>query len=154
MGVLDRFSLDGKVALVTGCSRGLGRAMAVALAQAGADIIGVSSSLSPAGSEVEKQVSAMGRQFTGYGADFSNRDSLYSFIGKVREDFEAVDILVNNAGRSGRRIGFFGLRRIRLHTRHADHNRRGLDGPVSTYIQDSANLAMLAAQVRHGSETS
>jgi 2-deoxy-D-gluconate 3-dehydrogenase len=76
----------------------LGKAMAVALAEAGADIIGVSTTLSPSGSEVENRVVALGRQFKGYGADFSTRASLYSFIDKVRADFAAIDILVNNAG--------------------------------------------------------
>jgi 2-deoxy-D-gluconate 3-dehydrogenase len=98
MGVLDRFRLDGKIALVTGCSRGLGRAMALALAEAGADIIGVSTTLSSSGSEVENQIVALGRKFKGYQADFATRTSLYSFIDKVRADFTAIDILVNNAG--------------------------------------------------------
>ncbi|MFY0628710.1 MAG: SDR family NAD(P)-dependent oxidoreductase, partial [Reichenbachiella sp.] len=52
--MIDTFKLEGKVALVTGCKRGIGKAMAVGLAEAGADIIGVSASLEKEGSDVEK----------------------------------------------------------------------------------------------------
>lgn len=98
MHVLDMFKLDGKTALVTGIKRGIGRAMAVALAEAGADIIGVSASLESKGSEVEREVAALGREFTGYACDFSDRDALYHFIQQVKKDFPIIDILVNNAG--------------------------------------------------------
>ena len=97
MNVLDLFNLDGKTALVTGCRRGIGRAFAEALAEAGADIVGVSASLAP-GSEVEKEVTARGRQFTGYACDFADREALNGFIDRVRADVPQVDILVNNAG--------------------------------------------------------
>lgn len=96
--IIDRFRLDGKVALVTGCRRGIGMGMAQALAQAGADIAGVSKSLREEGSEVEKLVGAAGRKFRGYKCDFSDRKALYNFIEKVKDDFERIDILVNNAG--------------------------------------------------------
>lgn len=98
MGVLDKFSLDGKVALVTGCKRGIGKAMAIALAEAGADIIGVSATMEKRESEIEKAVTALGRKFSPYQCDFSNRDSLYAFIKDVKSDFSIIDILVNNAG--------------------------------------------------------
>lgn len=91
------FSLSGKVALVTGCSRGIGRSMAVGLAEAGADIIGVSHSLS-SGSEVEKEITALGRQFSGYAADMSDRQAVYGFIEKVKSAHPQIDILINNAG--------------------------------------------------------
>ena len=91
------FSLQGKTALVTGCSRGIGRSMAVALAEAGADIIGVSSSLT-SGSEVEKEVLAMGRRFAAYGVDLTDRAAVYALIAGVRASGGSVDILVNNAG--------------------------------------------------------
>ncbi|GAB4017558.1 SDR family NAD(P)-dependent oxidoreductase [Spirosoma koreense] len=96
--VIDTFSLIGKRALVTGCKRGIGKAMAEALAEAGADIIGVSASLEPEGSEVARSVEALGRQFSAYQADFSKRDALYQFIQQVRQDHPVIDILVNNAG--------------------------------------------------------
>lgn len=98
MKVLELFKLDGKVALVTGCRRGLGKSMAVALAEAGADIAGVSASLEPKGSEVDKEVRKAGRSFKGYTCDFSDRDALYDFIHNVKSDFPVIDILINNAG--------------------------------------------------------
>ncbi|MBU2912668.1 SDR family NAD(P)-dependent oxidoreductase [Reichenbachiella agariperforans] len=96
--MLDTFKLEGKVALVTGCKRGIGKAMAVGLAEAGADIIGVSASLEKNGSEVEKAVTALGRKFKAYTCDFSDRNALYEFIKEVKGDFPVIDILVNNAG--------------------------------------------------------
>ncbi len=98
MSIFDRFSLDGKTALVTGCKRGIGKAMAVGLAEAGADIIGVSASLEETGSDVEKAVLATGRRFKAYSCDFSNRKALYNFIENVKRDFPKIDILINNAG--------------------------------------------------------
>ena len=98
MHVLDQFKLEGKIALVTGCRRGIGKAMALALAEAGADIIGVSASLEKTGSQVEREVRALGREFRGYACDFSNRKALYAFIKQVQADFPTIDILVNNAG--------------------------------------------------------
>ena len=97
MSVANLFNLTGRVALVTGSNRGIGRAMAVGLAEAGADIIGVSSSMQP-GSETEKEVVAKGRKFTPYAADFSNRESVYQFINKVKAEHGKIDILINNAG--------------------------------------------------------
>src|SRR5512133_2547877 len=94
----ELFRLDGKTALVTGCRRGIGLAMATALAEAGADIIGVSATLEATGSEVERAVTAAGRKFCGYAVDFSDRSALYAFIKAVRNDHPVIDILVNNAG--------------------------------------------------------
>lgn len=102
MGILDKFQLEGKTALVTGCKKGIGKAMAIALAEAGADIIGVSATLEKTGSDVEKIVVGMGRKFTAYTCDFSNRSALYAFIKNVKEDFQTIDILVNNAGTAQR----------------------------------------------------
>ncbi|MGB3798682.1 MAG: SDR family NAD(P)-dependent oxidoreductase [Lewinella sp.] len=94
---MNLFDLTGKTAIVTGCKRGIGYAMALGLAEAGADIVGVSASLRP-GSDIEKAVTTAGRQFTSYQCDFSNRDSLYQFISAVKEKHGTPDILVNNAG--------------------------------------------------------
>ncbi|MBU2877369.1 2,5-didehydro-3-deoxy-L-galactonate 5-reductase [Aliiglaciecola lipolytica] len=96
--MLDKFSLEGKVALVTGCKRGIGKAIALGFAAAGADIIGVSASLELQGSEVEKEVNGLGKKFKGYQCDFSDRKALYAFIQEVKADFPKIDILVNNAG--------------------------------------------------------
>jgi 2-deoxy-D-gluconate 3-dehydrogenase len=92
------FRLDGKTALVTGCKRGIGKAIAEGLAEAGADIIGVSATLEPSGSAVEQSVTGIGSKFTGYAADFSDRQALYSFIDTVKKNHPRIDILINNAG--------------------------------------------------------
>ncbi len=92
--ILDLFRLDGQTALVTGCRRGIGLAMAEALAEAGADILGVSATLGK-DEEVERKVTALGRQFTGYRCDLADRKSVHEFIRQVAAP---VDILVNNAG--------------------------------------------------------
>lgn len=92
------FDLTGKIALITGCNKGIGKGMALGLAEAGADIIGVSGSLELSGSAIEKEVTALGRKFKAYQADLSNRDSLYAFIEKVKAENPTVDILINNAG--------------------------------------------------------
>ncbi len=98
MSILNKFSLEGKTALVTGCKRGIGKAMAIGLAEAGANIIGVSASLEKEGSSVEKEVKQLGKNFTAYQCDFSDRKSLYAFINEVKSDFPVIDILINNAG--------------------------------------------------------
>ena len=92
------FRVDNKIALVTGCSTGIGMDIAIELAQSGADIIGVARSLTDAGSDVAKAVEATGRKFYAYQADFSNRDSLYAFLNKVKTDHPRIDIIINNAG--------------------------------------------------------
>jgi len=98
MKSLDRFNLEGKTALVTGCKRGIGKSMAVGLAEAGADIVGVSATLERSGSDVETEVLALGRSFSGYACDFSDREALYRFINEVNSGHPKIDILVNNAG--------------------------------------------------------
>jgi len=98
MKILDRFKLDGKVAVVTGCKRGIGKGLAVALAEAGADIIGVSKSLELTGSEVEKAVVALGRKFHAYQCDFRQRKAVHEFTARVMADFPVIDILLCNAG--------------------------------------------------------
>ena len=94
---MNPFDLTGKTALVTGCKRGIGFAMAEGLAEAGADIIGVSASLEP-GSAIESAVTALGRKFTAYQCDFSDRAAVKAFASQVIAGHEAPDILVNNAG--------------------------------------------------------
>ncbi len=98
MSVLNTFDLKGKVAIVTGCKRGIGKAMAEGLAEAGADIIGVSATLELEGSAVQKSIESLGRKFYAYQCDFANRESLYAFIKQVKQDHPTIDILFNNAG--------------------------------------------------------
>lgn len=102
MSILDRFKLDGKLAVVTGCRRGIGKALAVALAEAGADIVGVSKSLEPSGSDVEKAVVQAGRKFRSYQCDFRERRAVHEFAARVMADFPVIDILVANAGTARR----------------------------------------------------
>ncbi len=92
------FSVHNKLALVTGCNKGIGLAIAVALAENGADIIGVSSRMIESGQEVRDAVEKAGRKFYAYNADFTNRASLYQFLEAVKNDHPKIDILINNAG--------------------------------------------------------
>jgi 2-deoxy-D-gluconate 3-dehydrogenase len=95
---MEIFDLSGKIALVTGCNRGIGKAMAEGLAAAGADVIGVSGNMPESGSEVQQAIEALGRKFYPYRADFNDRAALYAFIEKVKADHPVIDILINNAG--------------------------------------------------------
>ncbi len=97
INVQSYFDLSGKKALVTGCNRGIGLSMAVALAEAGAEIVGVSGSLELSGSAVSQQVTALGRNFYPYQADLSDRSSLYVLIKRIQAEHQ-IDILLNNAG--------------------------------------------------------
>jgi 2-deoxy-D-gluconate 3-dehydrogenase len=92
------FDLSGKTALVTGCNKGIGKAMALGLAEAGANIIGVSATLAASGSEIEKEVTALGRSFKAYTADLSQREAVHAFLKKLIAENPVIDILVNNAG--------------------------------------------------------
>lgn len=91
------FDLSGRTALVTGCRRGIGKAAAVALAAAGADVVGVSATLEP-GSQVAAEVEALGRDFRSYRCDFADREAVSELVSSVRRDIGVVDVLVNNAG--------------------------------------------------------
>jgi 2-dehydro-3-deoxy-D-gluconate 5-dehydrogenase len=97
MSILNQFELKGKTALVTGCDTGLGQAMAIALAEAGADIVGASNVEAVIGGDTEKAVTALGRNYKAYVVDISNREGLYSFISEVKAN-HTIDILINNAG--------------------------------------------------------
>jgi 2-deoxy-D-gluconate 3-dehydrogenase len=90
------FDLSGRTAVVTGARRGIGFAMATALAEAGADIIGVSASLESHGSEIEKAITSTGRNFEGIACDFADPDAVVALGERLAA--RQVDILVNNAG--------------------------------------------------------
>src|SRR3954466_3678303 len=96
---LPSFSLLGRTAFVSGGSRGIGRACALALASAGADVAVGSS---PAGAELAgggcRQIPALGRRAEAYSFDVTLRGDLETMCDRVSDDFESVDILVNNAG--------------------------------------------------------
>jgi len=93
--ILDSFKLDGKTAVVTGAARGLGQGMALALAEAGADIVAVD--LLPTDDTVA-QVRALGRKGVGVAANLSDRASIGTVISEARKNFDSLDILVNCAG--------------------------------------------------------
>ena len=92
------FDLTGNVALVTGCRRGTGLAMAEALAAAGANIVGTSLTLDSGDSEARRRVEAHGREFTAYRADLASDTGAADLATAVLADGIRVDILVNNAG--------------------------------------------------------
>ncbi|WP_271629210.1 2-dehydro-3-deoxy-D-gluconate 5-dehydrogenase KduD [Caldicellulosiruptor sp. DIB 104C] len=93
--ILDKFKLDGKVAIVTGASKGLGQGMAIALAEAGADIVGVASGPCTA---TKQKVEALGRRFLEIQADLRTIEPINMIIEKTIQKFGKLDILVNNAG--------------------------------------------------------
>jgi 2-deoxy-D-gluconate 3-dehydrogenase len=93
---MSLFDLTDKLAVVTGARRGIGLAMARALAGAGADVVGVSAQMEPDGGEVGRDVRGLGRQFTGLRADLADRAAVGELAAQLRQ--LDVDILVNNAG--------------------------------------------------------
>ena len=93
---MNLFDLSGRTALVTGARRGIGAGMALALAEAGADVIGASAQMEPDGGEVGTRIREMGRRFTGHAVNFADRGALKAFAARMEE--EPIDILVNNAG--------------------------------------------------------
>jgi 2-deoxy-D-gluconate 3-dehydrogenase len=93
---LDAFRLDGQVALVTGASAGMGAAMAIALAEAGADVAVHGNSRSPAGTAA--RVEAAGRRAMSVTGDLGDRAVSGRLVGEVVSSYGRLDILVNNAG--------------------------------------------------------
>lgn len=92
---MNMFDLSGKVAIVTGCNTGLGQGMALGLAQAGADIVGVGHIEAP---ETQAQVEALGRKFHYITANLMAQEGLEQLVAEAVEVMGHVDILVNNAG--------------------------------------------------------
>jgi 2-deoxy-D-gluconate 3-dehydrogenase len=97
MNILDKFSLKGKVAIVTGASTGLGQGMAIGLAEAGADVVGVDYVEMP---ETKELIEKSGKRFLGIKADLikAKPEDLVEIVKQAVDEFEHVDILVNNAG--------------------------------------------------------
>ncbi|GAB3817013.1 SDR family oxidoreductase [Micromonospora zhanjiangensis] len=95
---MNPFDLTGRLAVVTGCRRGIGLAIADGLAAAGADVVGVSASLEASGSEVAERVTAHGRSFVPYRADLADRAAVRDLTTWLAGRERPVDILVNNAG--------------------------------------------------------
>lgn len=93
--ILEQFSLKNKVAIVTGASRGLGQGIAVGLASAGADIVGIGSGDMP---QTEKMITELGRRFHGIKANLLSQEAIPRIIEETVSVFGKVDILINNAG--------------------------------------------------------
>jgi 2-deoxy-D-gluconate 3-dehydrogenase len=93
---VNPFDLTGRLAVVTGAKRGIGFAMAEALAAAGADVVGVSATIEPEGSAIEQRVTALGRTFRAIAADLNDPEAVAA-LGETLAGLD-VDILVNNAG--------------------------------------------------------
>ena len=93
--ILDQFNLSGKVAIVTGCSTGLGQGMSYGLAEAGADVVGIDYVDFP---ETQATIEGMGRRFLGIKADLSSLEPIEGIMQKTLKAFGKLDILVNNAG--------------------------------------------------------
>ena len=93
--ILDRFRLDGQVAVVTGGTKGIGRAISLALAEAGANVAVVSRT---ANVELESEINALGRKFFHHSADLTDRSQTRNIMPVVVENMGDVNILVNNAG--------------------------------------------------------
>src|SRR3954454_16268662 len=96
-GVLDSFSLDGKVALVTGASSGIGVAFATGLAEAGADV-GICARRVEKLEETKAKVEALGKRCVAVQADVTKPEDFERFVAEVVEQLGRVDVLVNNAG--------------------------------------------------------
>lgn len=98
MPILDLFRLDGRTALVTGARRGIGRAIAIALAEAGADIIAVSQNMELDGGTLGEEIRALGRGIRAEACDLSSRAAVQALLDKLLAAESPIDILVNNAG--------------------------------------------------------
>ncbi|OIO94782.1 MAG: hypothetical protein AUK03_06355 [Anaerolineae bacterium CG2_30_64_16] len=99
MSVLDLFNLTGQVAIVTGGARGLGRQMALALVEAGADVA-ICDLLEEEGRRTATELAVLGRRTLFGRVDVTRADEIEAFIGQVAERLGKIDILVNNAGMS------------------------------------------------------
>ena len=92
---VDRFSLKNKTAIITGVTKGLGRAMAIALAESGADIIGIGISDMK---DIEKEIQKKGRTLYPIYADLMEIENIEKVVNKINELDVSVDFLINNAG--------------------------------------------------------
>jgi 7-alpha-hydroxysteroid dehydrogenase len=97
MSLLDRFRLDGKVAVVTGAGRGIGAGCATAFAEAGADVV-ISARTAEQLDDVKAQIEALGRRAEAIPADLNDTDNLPTLVDRAVEAFGRLDVVVNNVG--------------------------------------------------------
>ncbi|MCH7626830.1 MAG: SDR family NAD(P)-dependent oxidoreductase, partial [Chloroflexi bacterium] len=96
--MLPEFSLEGRTAIVTGGGRGIGRAIALVLAEAGADVVVTARTQSEI-AQTAKEVEALGRRALALQADVSSSSQVDSMVERALDEFGRIDILVNNAGK-------------------------------------------------------
>jgi 2-dehydro-3-deoxy-D-gluconate 5-dehydrogenase len=134
MNVLDSFQLTGKVALVTGANRGLGQSMAIALAEAGADIVGLNRS--GEAEETCQHIQALGRRYVSIATDLSKTSvrNLTDVVNHAMREFGRLDILVNNAG-------------IIRRTPALDFSEQDWDDVLQINLKSAFFLAQAAARV-------
>ena len=90
--------LEGKVALVTGAARGIGKAIALKFAQEGADVAFTDLVIDENGKATEAEIAAFGVKAKGYASNAANFDETHQVVEQIKADFGHIDILVNNAG--------------------------------------------------------
>jgi 7-alpha-hydroxysteroid dehydrogenase len=95
--ILDRFRMDGRVALITGAGKGIGRGIALAYAEAGADVVVAARTLADV-TEVAEAARALGRRATAIACDVTDRSQLEALVAQTIRDHDHLDVLVNNAG--------------------------------------------------------
>jgi 2-dehydro-3-deoxy-D-gluconate 5-dehydrogenase len=134
MTILDSFRLDGKVALVTGANRGLGQAMALALGEVGADIVGVNRTGDA--EETSQQIEALGRRYLSIATDLNQTTvhDLTAIVGRTVQEMGRLDILVNNAG-------------IVRRTPALDYSEEDWDAVIQINLKAAFFLAQAAARV-------
>ena len=98
MGILDRFRMEDRVAIITGASRGLGKSMAHALAEAGANVVVASRDAPQVQAIAEELQAAYGRACSGYACDVSDEEQVKDLVARVIAEFGQIDVLINNAG--------------------------------------------------------
>lgn len=130
MGMTD---LTGRLAVVTGATRGIGLAMADALAAAGADVIAISAGIQPSGSEVEQRVHAHGRSCEAIRVDFADPDAVEQVGRALAERERWPDIVINNAGTTERAPA-------------ADHPRGGWDRVIAVNLTSQFVFTQRLAQ--------
>ena len=143
MAILDRFRLDGKVAIVTGAGRGLGQVMSLALAEAGAHIVAVARTQSQL-DETAAQVRERGVRCLTVRCDVADSTQVNDMVRKALDEFGRIDILINNAGTFGTGFG------KRLEELTDEEWRQGIDANLTSAFYCARAVAPLMAGQKSG----